>query len=982
MPIPQLKSNFKRRSIADSDAGFSSRRIVSDVRNKKKKKPGRFLYKKGSSSKSHKTKKSVSGKWWVRFIKRTWPYALGLVFLGGIFIVGLFAYYSKDLPDVGNLIDRSVALSTKIYDSSGEVLLYELHGAENRTHINLEDLPDYVKNATIAIEDKDFYNHSGISLRGIIRGQVMPRLQGKRAQGGSTLTQQFVKNAILTNERRVSRKVKEWILSYQLENKYSKDQILEFYINEIPYGSSAYGVESAAHYYFGKAAKDLTLAEAATLAALPQAPSYYSPYGGNKDALMGRQRTVLKLMVEQGYISEEEADLARAEELNFKQRIENIKAPHFVMYVKSQLEEKYSATMIEQSGWKIITSLDWDLQQKAEATIEEIAPDNLERFEATNAALVSVDVETGNILAMVGSKDYFDDEIDGQVNVVTSLRQPGSSLKPLVYLTAFEKGYRPDTMLFDLETNFASAGEAYEPKNYDLEQRGPVTMRQSLAGSLNIPAVKTLYLAGVHNVTDLAGKFGYTSLGDPDRYGLSLVLGGAEVKLLEHTNAYATFAREGVYKDSVSILKVEDSDGNIIEEYNEDKGRRVIEKEHVNLLNNVLSDNGARAYVFGEANYLTLPDRPAGAKTGTTNDYRDAWLMGFTPNIATGVWVGNNDNTAMAEGASGSSAAAPIWNKYMREATATREVKYFKEHEPEECDKPMVCGGEGQEKTVRIDKMSGKLATEYTPYTQIEEKKFLELHNILYYVNINDPLGEPLSDPNKEPQYGLWEGPVLKWIEEQGYTNESVPTEEDDIHLAHLRPNINWRTPNNNQTIKQASFAMQVTASAPRGVERVEYFVGDQKVGTSYNEPHSYTYKVDPFLSNGTYEIKAIAFDDQDNFSETIRNINLQLDSSARDYNIIWLQPNDGGTISKADLPISIEINIDKPNMVRKIDFYYLTPDDNSHWFTYIDSPIPNNIFTTLGEELDLGVHKLYLVIKDSSGNLVRTPPLIINIVE
>ncbi len=442
MPIPQLKkTGFQSRQIGETKPKFTSHNINSDIRRKKKRpKKRRF----SSSDRIKKARKKSLGR---RLLRRLWPFILGGALLFGIFIIILFVYYSKDLPDPDKIMDRSVALSAKIYDRTGETLLYEIHGPENRTLIDISELPRYVIDATIAIEDKNFYEHKGISLWGIIRGQIVPRLQGKRAQGGSTLTQQFVKNAILTNERKISRKIKEWILSYRIESKYSKDEILKLYFNEIPYGSSAYGVESAAHYYFGVKAKDLTLAQAAILASLPQAPTYYSPYGSNKDLLIDRQHIVLDYMEEQDYISSVEAEAAKAEELIFKKRVENIKAPHFVLYVKELLEEKYGTTLIEQGGWKITTSLDWDLQQAAENSVEEISEINLENWEANNAALVSIDVETSQILAMVGSKDYFDDDIDGQVNVALAKRQPGSSMKPLAYLAAFQKGFRPILLL-------------------------------------------------------------------------------------------------------------------------------------------------------------------------------------------------------------------------------------------------------------------------------------------------------------------------------------------------------------------------------------------------------------------------------------------------------------------------------------------------------------------------------------------------------
>lgn len=980
-----MGSKFHKRRIGDN----RSQNLVSDISKKAKPKRKKFGF--FSFFKFKKKKKSLIQKarprrkknnWFWRFVKATWPYALALFFVGVIFIVGVFAYYSGQVPDPNKIMDRSVALSTKIYDRTGQELLYEIHGPEKRTLIEIDTIPDYVINATIAIEDKSFYNHNGISLWGILRGQIVPRLQGKRVQGGSTLTQQFVKNAILTNERRLSRKIKEWILSYQIEQKYDKEEILQLYFNEIPYGSSAYGVESAAQYYFGIPAKELSLAQAAVLAALPQAPSYYSPYGSNKEALIGRQRAVLRLMKEQGYITEEEEEAAKQEELVFKKRAENIKAPHFVLWVKDQLEQEYGTTIIEQSGWKIITSLDWEAQQKAEEAIDEIAPKNLEEYEASNAALVSIDVETAEILSMVGSRDYFDDEIDGQVNVATSERQPGSSMKPLVYLAAFAKGYRPDTILMDLVTNFASAGDDYEPHNYDLEERGPVTMRQALAGSLNIPAVKTLYLAGVYNVLDLAAELGYSTLDERDRYGLSLVLGGGEVKLLEHVNAYGAFAREGIYKDYVPIIKIEDSEGNIIEETDNQKGRRVIEKEPVQTLTDVMSDNAARAFAFGESNYLTLGSRPVAAKTGTTNDYRDAWTIGFSPELVTGVWVGNNDNKEMKKGAGGSAVAAPIWNKFMRAMLDDKPISNFKKHELDKCKKPMVCGELADEKIVEIDKSSGKLATEFTPYYLIQKKKYKEVHNILHYVNTNDPLGAPLDDPSNDPQYALWEEPILKWAEEEGYLTEEPPTESDDVHLAEFRPTITWKEPSNNDNIKGSSFVMEVEASAPRGVEKVEYFIDDQKVGESYDLPFfTYNYQINPFLNNGKHKLKAIAFDDLGNFKENIIDIDLDIDNVNRAFNLVWLDPSNGDSFKESDLPINLKLNIDKPNKVQKIDFYYLSPDDNSHWFNYVN-PQVSDINLYWGEGLSSGIYKLYMVVQDINNKIINTPAIIVNIEE
>lgn len=974
MPIPQLNPHFSRRKIGDSQSGFTRHTLASNVPHRKKGHSRPFFS--GDKSRGRRP----AGPLWWRLFKRLWPSILVLIFLAGIFLIGAFAWYSRDLPDPYKIKDRSIAQTTKFYDQTGQTLLYELHGQESRTLVSLQDIPKNVVNATIAIEDKDFYKHGGISLWGILRGQIMPRLRGQRAQGGSTLTQQFVKNAILTKERRLSRKIKEWILSYQIEKKFSKEEILQLYFNEIPYGGLLYGVEAAARYYFDKPVQELTLAEAAILAALPQSPTTYSPYGNNKGLLLARQYTILDLMAEQDYVTPEEAAAAKKQELKFKKRAEQIRAPHFVMYLKELLGQKYGDTMVEQSGWKITTTLDWEAQQKAEQVISEQAPGNLEKYGANNAALVSIDVPTGNIISMVGSKDYFNDEIDGQVNVTLSPRQPGSSMKPLVYLAAFTQGYSPETMLFDLVTNFAASGDPYIPHNYDLKERGPVTMREALAGSLNIPGVKTIYLAGINNVLDLAEKFGYTTLQDRSRYGLSLVLGGAEVKLLEHANAYAALAREGVYQAPVAILKIEDSSGKVIEEKKENKGPRVVDRKFVRILNGILSDNSARSFIFGENNYLTLPDRPVAAKTGTTNDYHDAWTLGFTADKVTGVWVGNNDNAAMKKGADGSILAAPIWNKFMREITKNDPVKDFPPEKVEPCDKPMVCGKLGEERIIKIDKMSGKLATQYTPPDQIEERKFLQVHDILHYVNINDPLGDPLANPADDPQYNLWETPVQKWVQANGYVAGDIPTESDDIHLPQLQPTISWQSPGNNATVRSGSILMQVQAAAPRGVRRVEFFFDNQKIGQSISEPYSFTYQVNPFLASGAHELKAIAFDDQGNFKEASLSIDLRLDEAARNFNITWLYPSNGDTVSRANLPIKLKLNIDQPQNIKKIDFYYLRPDNNSQWFAYLEPPTSNTVTLDWGQGLTAGVYKLYMIIKDQGDNIITSPAIILNV--
>ncbi|MFA7701911.1 MAG: PBP1A family penicillin-binding protein, partial [Patescibacteria group bacterium] len=713
-------------------------------------------------------KSSKDDSFWSKFFRKN-KIIKGLIILAlvGILSLAILIFFlSRDLPNPNQLIQREVAQSTKIYDRTGENILYEIHGDQKRTLVSLTDIPNNVKNATIAIEDKNFYKHGGISVWAMLRTMVTNVIYGKSA-GGSTLTQQFVKNAILSNEKTITRKIKEIILAQRIEKKFSKDEILQMYLNEIPYGSNAYGVEAAARKYFGKSVKDINLAEAAVLAALPQSPSRYSPYGANKDLLLSRQQYILDIMQEQKYISETERDDAKKTELKFAAPENNITAPHFIMYIKEILAEKYGEKTIEQGGLKIYTTLDLYKQKIAEEVVKTKSENYPKKYNANNAALVSIDPKTGQVLAMVGSRDYFNDEIDGQVNIATSLRQPGSSIKPLVYATLFNKGYTPNTILYDVITNFAAGGQAYEPHNYNGKEYGPVSIRQALAGSLNIPAVKAIYLAGIKNVITLAQDMGYTTLTDPDRYGLSLVLGGGEIKMVEHVNAFSAFAREGEFNPVSVILKIEDKDGKVLEEYKQ-KQKTVLSSQVAREINSILSDNDARTFIFGAKNYLTLPDRPVAAKTGTTNNYKDAWTIGYTPSLVTGVWVGNNDSKEMNQGADGSVVAAPIWNDFMKQVLTGTPVEQFKSPDDTKTGKAIIDGNTNIGRVIKINKETGLLATSSTPPELIEEKTFSEPHAILYYVNKEDPLGPAPSDPTADPQFNLWESRIIEWAKKNG----------------------------------------------------------------------------------------------------------------------------------------------------------------------------------------------------------------------
>ncbi len=911
-----------------------------------------------------------------------WLLRAGLIvfFLGGIFMISIFAWYSKDLPDPNKIIDRDVAQSTKIYDRIGETLLYEIHGTERRTLIELTDIPQYAIDATVAVEDKNFFKHKGLSATGIVRAitlEILSKLHlfNRVVPGGSTLTQQFIKNAVLTREKSYVRKIKEFVLAYRLEQKFTKDEILKLYFNEIPYGSTAYGIEAAAGIYFDKPAHDLTLAEAAVLAALPQAPSYYSPYGSHKDELIARQRFILKLMVEQEYITDEQAEDARNQEIVFKKRREDIKAPHFVFMVKEELSQRYGERLVEQGGLKIITTLDAEKQKVAEEVITEKASENFEKFEAQNASLVSIDVPTGEIVALVGSRDFFDEEIEGQVNVATALRQPGSSLKPIIYAEAFNRGYRPDTIVYDLVTSFAASGKEYKPHNYDSIEHGPVTLRTALQGSLNIPAVKVLYLIGVRRAVELAQELGYTTLIDPDRYGLALVLGGGEVKLIEHVNAYAAFARDGVFKPYTSVLRVEDGNGDVLEEHKSSSEKRVLPREVARTLTSVLSDNGARAFIFGENNYLTLGGRPVAAKTGTTNDYRDAWTIGYTPSIATGVWVGNSRNEEMKRGADGSVLAAPIWRNYMQRVLEGTPVEGFKQPEPlPPCNKPMLCGTTG-EKKVRINSETGKLAGPFTPESKIKEVSFRESHSILHYVDRSDPTGPVPEHPENDPQYPLWEAPIQAWAAAQGYTNDQPPTETDTLYRPEDQPMVNFISPSQGGSITIQPYTFQVSASSVRGVRRVEYFLNDISIGSITVAPFSLPFNPTPKTPNGSYTLKAVASDDLGNEGRATIQVTLSTDRTG-EWGVLWSNMTNGKSYINDELPPELSLEITNPLQLKKID-YYLEAPGGSKSFIGFENVVNRSVVThSWSPPSQAGIYSLSVVVTDAFNESYAQPAL------
>lgn len=737
---------------------------------------------------------------------------IALVFILGIFMVVWAS--TLPIPDFQSFENRKVIQSTKIYDSTGQILLYDIHQNVSRTMVPYENISRNIKNATVAIEDSEFYQHKGINFLAIIRSFLVDLTSGKLSQGGSTITQQLAKNALLTPEKSFTRKIKEIILAIKLEKVLSKEEILTLYLNEIPYGGNNYGIEAASQFFFGKSASILTLAESAYLAALPQAPTYYSPYGNHRKELEQRKNFVLERMFKLGFISEKEFNEAKNEEVNFVPRSEQgIRAPHFVMFVKGYLEEKYGKDMVEEGGLKVITTLDWDLQQKAEKIVAQYAADNEKKFNAYNAGLVAIDPKTGKILVMAGSKDYFGKPqpdgctpgknclFEGNFNVTTAPRQPGSSFKPFAYATAFEKGFTPETTVFDLQTEFNSScnpdgtpkdetlkegtttpeERCYRPENYDGVFRGPVTFRNALAQSINVPSVKVLYLAGIDDSIKTARSMGITTLSDSSRYGLTLVLGGGEVTLLEMTGAYSIFANDGARNPVTGILRVENSKGEVLEEFIT-QSRQVLEPNISRQITDILSDNVARTPTFGAQSYLYFPSRDVAAKTGTTNDYRDAWVLGYTPNFALGIWVGNNDNTPMEKKVAGF-IAAPMWNAFFQEVFKKLPEENFIKPDPTPAGvKPVLKGQWQGGDTYLIDSITKKRVNECTPKDSIEEKVLTQVHSILYWVNKDDPLGSAPENPGLDPQFILWEKPIRDWVAKERIKEENlsdIPQEFD-----------------------------------------------------------------------------------------------------------------------------------------------------------------------------------------------------------
>ncbi len=777
---------------------------------------------------------------------------------------GLIWASTVKLPDISTFEARKIANSSKITDRTGEVVLYDIHQSVRRTEIPLDQMGDNIKNAVISVEDAHFYEHKGIRPTSIIRVIFVNLLKGSFEQGGSTITQQIIKNTLLNTDKTIIRKAKEWVLAVKLERYFTKEQILQIYLNDAPFGSTIYGVEEASRAFFNKSAKDLTIAESAYLAAMLPAPSYYSPLGSHKDKLDARKNLVLKKMNEYNYITDEEMESAKASVVVFSPTASNsIKAPHFVFYILDYLQKKYGEDVMETGGYTIKTTLDYELQQKAEEIVKTKALENEKRFRASNSSLVAVDPTTGQILTMVGSRDYFDKSIDGAYNIATAQRQPGSSFKPFIYATAFGKGYTPETILFDVDTEFSTTcatnpDTCYNPGNFDGKFKGPISIRSALAESRNIPAVKLLYLVGIEDAVDTAKKLGITTLTDPQQLGLSLVLGGGEVTLLDMTSAYGGFANSGIKNPTTGILEIQDIKGNSIEKY-EQNPLVAIEKNQALTLNDVLSDANARIPTFG--GQITIPG--VAVKTGTTNDDRDAWIVGYTPTLSVGVWSGNNNNSKTTSG--GAAISGPIWKAFMEEAMKKIPATPFEKPIPNpDYDKlkPVLRGQWMGNKSVWIDKVTGLLATKNTPIEARIEKVITDVQDILYWVNKKDPTGPAPSNPASDPQFYLWNTPVQKWWEENKgrygiVTENDLPTSYETIHSSNTSKLSIKGVASEMKTTDTTTITISIDGQYP--LSSVDLFMNENYLTTLSSAPFRFVFTPKEYgYLPGNYTLKAV----------------------------------------------------------------------------------------------------------------------------
>lgn len=799
-------------------------------------------------------------------LSRKWEIIIGI--FAAMFITGsvfLLWVASLQLPDLGSFQNRIVSQSTKIYDRTGSILLYDINQGVRRTVIQSADISVNVKNATVAIEDAEFYQHHGIKPTAILRAIFANLGSGGYSQGGSTITQQVIKNALLTTDKSITRKLKEWILALKLERVMTKDEILTTYLNDAPYGGNIYGIEEASMSFFGTHASDVSLAEAAYLAALPNAPTYYSPYGGNKSALEKRKNLVLDQMLKNSFITKADYDTAKAEQVKFLPPEDSgIKAPHFVMDVKAELEQMYGQEVMESGGFKVITTLDYNLQSKAEDIAKRYGLSNEKQFNASNAAMTAIDATNGDILTLVGSRDYFDQNIEGNFNVAIAHRQPGSSIKPIIYAEALTKGYTADTTVFDVPTEFSTLcnpdgtpikpedqDKCYMPENYDGKYRGPITFRNALAQSVNIPSIKVLYLAGIQDSIDLANNMGIASLNDPNRYGLTLVLGGGEVTLLELTGAYTVFVNNGVKNAPHDLLRVEAADGSTIYSYTPDP-KQVLDPNVAKTITDILSDNQAREPLYGLDSPLYFPDYDVAVKTGTTNDYRDAWTIGYTSQVAVGAWAGNNDNSSMAKKVSGY-IVAPMWNEFMKEVLKSEPLQHFV--------KPDVDPNYSSLKPV----LRGIWQNPGSP-----------VHEILYWVDKNNPRGPAPVNPESDSQYNLWEVPVQKWLS-GNYVPPPLPIISAPTQTTSPQPpaaiqplKVSFTAPNQQINLAGNKITATISTSGSYPVVSADYYINGQFIASVINPPFSFSFVPKELSVIQKYNnIRVVVYDSAMNHAET-----------------------------------------------------------------------------------------------------------------
>jgi 1A family penicillin-binding protein len=800
---------------------------------------------------------------------------IGFVAVASLFLIALISVpiLALTLPSPDKIV-RHEGFSTKILDRNGKVL-YDIFENERRTPVEYETIPVYLRQGVIAVEDKNFYEHPGFDPIGYLRAFYNTIFRG-RVQGASTLTQQLVKNVLISPAERTARspirKIKELVLTIQIESRFSKDDILTMYLNEVPYGGTAVGVEAAAETYFGKNVQDLNLVESAILAGLPQRPSAYSPYSSTPKAYIPRTEGVLRRMREDGYITSEQEQeaVAQLETIEFQKAGASFKAPHFVQYVQKVLEERYGENVVEQGGLKVTTTLDLDLQDKAQEIVSEEIAKVEGNYHITNGAAVIVDPQTGEILAMVGSKNFNDENYDGQVNVTTSLRQPGSAIKPFTYAAGLKKGYTASTLLMDVQTKFpGGAGQPdYEPVNYDGKFRGPVQLRYALGNSLNIPAVKMLAMVGVRDMLQTAHDFGITTL-EPtketlSRVGLAVTLGGGEVRLLELTSGYSPFMNSGMKVDPVSVLKVEDINGKTLEQNEPKKGQAVLSPEQAYIMADILSDNNARRDTFGVNSLLHFPNQKVAVKTGTTNDRRDNWAVGGNPGAVVGVWVGNNDNSPMKSVASGVSGASPIWRRIVVEAMKGRSSDFAKPSGllQKEVDtfsglaahdgfparlEYFAPGTEPEVDTIhtklKVCKGDGKLATPSdVAGNNYDEKEY-------YVIKEEDPTAGAGG-------HNRWQEANLAWIATQSDPRYHPPTE----YCGTANPlNVEFLSPRDRDSNLPNKFTIKMSAESTVDIAILELEVDGTKVRSFSSRP--YEYEVD--LPNGVHKLRAKAIDSQ-----------------------------------------------------------------------------------------------------------------------